>query len=212
MIQKQMLYSKKIAARKKREQEELSISVMDLSSSGEALPEAMPYHRMNSLEMWEKEHKQVMLDLQKWPMEISDALKKCKRLRKENKTYSCLHSQMAQELPELKNSIHVLRAEKRKLREEQIALQETCEEVKRLLKEVRETVCDPCAEQQQEQKSLDEGLKNLLKQKEMVTQQREKLQHQISVPEMRSENLQSESEQVTVQNESLLQSELPQQV
>ena len=50
-------------------------------------PRAMPYHRMNSLEMWEKEHKQVMLDLQKWPMEISDALKKCKRLRKENKTY-----------------------------------------------------------------------------------------------------------------------------
>ncbi|KAK7795033.1 hypothetical protein U0070_006264 [Myodes glareolus] len=39
MIQKQMLYSKKITARKKREQEELSISVMDLSSSGEALPE-----------------------------------------------------------------------------------------------------------------------------------------------------------------------------
>ena len=38
---------------------------------------------------------------------------------------------------------------------------------------------------EQEQKSLDEGLKNLLKQKEMVTQQREKLQHQISVPEMR---------------------------
>ena len=63
--------------------------------------------------------------------------------------FSCLHSQMAQELPELKNSIHGLRAEKRKLREEQIALQETCEEVKRLLKEVRETVCDPCAEQQQ---------------------------------------------------------------
>ena len=48
---------------------------------------AMPYHRMNSLDMRENEHKQVMLDLQKWPMEISDALKKCKRLRKENKTY-----------------------------------------------------------------------------------------------------------------------------
>ena len=63
--------------------------------------------------------------------------------------FSCLHSQMAQELPELKNSTHVLRAEKRKLREEQIALQETCEEVKRLLKEVRETVCDPCAEKHQ---------------------------------------------------------------
>ncbi|KAK7796196.1 hypothetical protein U0070_005780 [Myodes glareolus] len=39
IIQKQMLYSKKIAARKKREQAELSKSVMDLSSPGEALPE-----------------------------------------------------------------------------------------------------------------------------------------------------------------------------
>lgn len=48
---------------------------------------AMPYHRLNSLEMQEKEHKQVMLDLQKWPMEISDALDKCKRLREENESY-----------------------------------------------------------------------------------------------------------------------------
>ena len=41
---------------------------------------------------------------------------------------------------------------------------------------------------EQEQKSLDEGLKKPLKQKELVTQHRdlaEKLQHQISVPEMR---------------------------
>ena len=47
-------------------------------------PGAMPYHRLNSLEMRKKEHKQVMLDLQKWPMEISDALDKYKRLREEN--------------------------------------------------------------------------------------------------------------------------------
>ncbi|CAO2591009.1 Disks large homolog 5 [Lemmus lemmus] len=139
--------------------------------------------------MREKEHKQVMSDLQKWPMEISDALKKCKRLRKENKTYNYLHSQILRELPELKNSIRVLRAKKRKLWEEHIALQESCEEVKKLLKEVREKICDPCAEKHQEQESLDERLKNLLKQ-EMVGQQRdlaEKLQHQISVPEMRIE-------------------------
>ncbi|KAM7321524.1 hypothetical protein ACRRTK_019616 [Alexandromys fortis] len=175
----------------------------------------MPYHRLNSLEMREKEHKQVMSDLQKWPMEISDALKKCKRLRKENKTYSYLHSQIGPELPELKNSIHVLRAEKRKLWEEQIALQESCEEVKKLLKELREKICDPCAEKHQEQESLDERLKNLLKQEELATQKRdlaEKLQHHISVPEMRSENLQCEVKQVTAQDESLLQTELLQQV
>lgn len=168
--------------------------------------------RMNSLEMRENEHKQVMSDLQKWPMEISDASKKCKGLRKQNKTYSYLHSQIGRELPELKNRIHVLRAKKRTLWEEQIALQESCEEGKRLLKELRE-ICDPCAEKHQEQESLDEKLKNLLKQEKLSTQKRdfaEKLQHHISVPKMRSENL--ECEVVTAQDESLLQTELPQQV
>ena len=41
---------------------------------------------------------------------------------------------------------------------------------------------------EQEQESLDEGLKNVLKQKELVTQHgdlAEKLQHHGSVPEMR---------------------------
>ena len=50
-------------------------------------PGDMPYHRLYSLEMLKKEHKQVTLDLQKWPMEVSDALKKCKQLGKVNKTY-----------------------------------------------------------------------------------------------------------------------------
>ena len=63
--------------------------------------------------------------------------------------FSYLHSQIGRELPELKDTIHVLRAKKRKLWEEQIALQESCEEVKKLLKELREKICDPCAEQHQ---------------------------------------------------------------
>ena len=45
------------------------------------------YHRLNSLEMLKKEHKEVMLDLQKWPMDICYTLNKCKQLRKENKPY-----------------------------------------------------------------------------------------------------------------------------
>ncbi|KAM7321604.1 hypothetical protein ACRRTK_019696 [Alexandromys fortis] len=166
----------------------------------------MHYHRLNSLEMREKEHKQVMLDLQKWPMEISDALDKCKRLREENESYSLVQ----RDLTELENNVHMLRVEKRKMWEEQTALQESCEEVKKLLKELREKICDPCAEQQQEQESLDDSLKNLGKQKELVTQQRdlpEKLHNHVNVLEVRSENLQSELEQATPQDESLLPTE-----
>lgn len=39
--------------------------------------------------------------------------------------------------------------ENRLLRKQKTELQESCEEVKRLLKEVHEKSCDPCAEQQQ---------------------------------------------------------------
>nr|XP_048285056.1 golgin subfamily A member 6-like protein 7 [Myodes glareolus] len=170
-------------------------------------------NRLNSLEMREKEHKQVMLDLQKWPMEISDTLHKCKRLRDENESYSYLHSLVQRDLTELENNVHMLRVEKRKMWEEQIELQESCEEVKRLLKEIREKICDPCVVQQQEEESLDR-VKNLGKQKELITQERdlpEKPYNHVNISEMRSENLQSELEQATAQDESLLPTELLQQ-
>ncbi|OBS68157.1 hypothetical protein A6R68_03307, partial [Neotoma lepida] len=138
--------------------------------------------RLNSLEKLKKEHKQVMLDLQKLPMEISDALNKVEQLTEENKSLSLV----LQDLTELKKNVHELRLEKRKLLEEKIALQESCEEVKKLLKEAHEKICDPCAEQHQEQEILDERLQHLLKQNELVTQQRdlaEKLQIHLSVTE-----------------------------
>ncbi|KAM7321516.1 hypothetical protein ACRRTK_019608 [Alexandromys fortis] len=171
-------------------------------------------NRLNSLELREKEHKQMILDLQKWPMEISGALDKYKRLREENESYSFLHSLVQRDLTELENNVHMLRVKKRKMWEEQIALQESCEEVKKLLKEVCEKISGPCAEQQQEQESLDDRLKNLGKQKELATQQRdlpEKLHNHVNVPEMRSENLQFELEQATPQDESLLPTEQLQQ-
>lgn len=50
-------------------------------------PGAMPYHRLNfELEMLTMEHNQLMSDLQKLPMEISDALDKCKRLMEETES------------------------------------------------------------------------------------------------------------------------------
>ncbi|OBS77806.1 hypothetical protein A6R68_19804 [Neotoma lepida] len=49
---------------------------------------AMPDHRLNfELEMLNMEHKKVMLDLEKFPKEISEALYKCKLLTEE--TVSC---------------------------------------------------------------------------------------------------------------------------
>ncbi|CAH7125090.1 Gm3138 [Phodopus roborovskii] len=105
-------------------------------------------NRLRSLEMLKKEHKQVMLDLQKLPVEISDALNKCKRLTEENESYIYLNSLVLQELTPLKTNVHVLRLENGKLLEEQIGLEESCEEVKKLFKEIHE-ISDPCVEQHQ---------------------------------------------------------------
>ncbi|XP_059136277.1 disks large homolog 5-like [Peromyscus eremicus] len=167
-------------------------------------------NRMDSLEMLKKEHKQVMSDLQKLPVEIIDALNRCKRLVEEKESYSLKLRDLAQ----LKRNVCELRLENRKLWEEQVALQESCEEVRKLLKEAHEKICDPCAEQQQEQESLDERLKDLLKQKEPVPQQgdlADKLHCHFYISEKRSDSLPSELEQATVQDESLLQTELLQE-
>ncbi|KAL1789511.1 Disks large-like 5 [Sigmodon hispidus] len=170
----------------------------------------MPYHRANfELEMLEVEHKQAMSDMQKLPMEISEALDKCKKLIEESEYFSCLYVKVLRDWPQLKKTVHVLRIKNGLLQREKTELQETCEEVKRLLKEAYEEICDPCAEEHQEPEGTDERLENLLKQKEPVTQERdsaEKLQHHFS---QKIWNLSLEP--ATAQDESLLQTELLQQ-
>ncbi|XP_076400926.1 disks large homolog 5-like isoform X1 [Peromyscus maniculatus bairdii] len=172
-------------------------------------------NRLNfETEMLEMEHKQVMLALQEMPLEMSEALDKCKGLIEETEYFSYLNGQILPECNQLRNNVHVLRHQNMLLWKEQIEEHETCEQLKKLLKEAHEKMCDPCAEQHQEQESLDEKLKGLLNQKELVTQQRdlaEKLQHHFRVYEMRSENLQHDLEHVTAPDESLLQRELLQQ-
>ncbi|XP_059130080.1 disks large homolog 5-like isoform X3 [Peromyscus eremicus] len=64
---------------------------------------------------------------------------------------SYLHSQVLRDWTQRKESVHVLRLKNRQLWKEQIELQESCEELKRLLKEAHEMICDPSAEQQQVQ-------------------------------------------------------------
>ncbi|XP_076410483.1 disks large homolog 5-like [Peromyscus maniculatus bairdii] len=105
----------------------------------------------------------------------------------------------------------MLKKNNRKLHGEQILLQESCKEARRLCEEAHEKIYDLCTKQQQEHQRLEENLQSLMKQKELLTRQRDlaaKLQHPFPVSQMRFENLQQELEQTTAQDESLLQMEL----
>lgn len=55
--------------------------------------------------------------------------------------FSYLHSLVLQDLTQLKENVRVLRLKNRLLQKEKIELQESCEEVKRLIKEVIEKIC-----------------------------------------------------------------------
>ncbi|KAL1775370.1 Disks large-like 5 [Sigmodon hispidus] len=179
-----------------------SYTNLDMNNSGHGL------HRLKSFQRINRKHKLVFTNLQKFSMEINDALKEYKQLTEEKLCYS---SQDLQNLTELKNNVHVLRLENRKLRNDKIALQDSCEEVKKLIKEVCEMIC---AEQHQEQEGMDERVKDLLKHHKLETQQmdmEEKLQHHFKISERRSESLQSELEHSTDHVESLLKTDMLQQ-
>ncbi|CAH7488164.1 AABR07016976.1 [Phodopus roborovskii] len=105
-------------------------------------------NRLNfELEMLNMEHNQVMSDLQKLPMEMSDALDKCKVLIEETESFSYYHGQVLREWIQLKKNVHMSRLRNRWLRKEQIELHESCEEMKSLFKEIHEKICDLRAEQ-----------------------------------------------------------------
>ncbi|MEJ1271152.1 putative gene 8220 [Cricetulus griseus] len=152
-------------------------------------PGAMPYHRLNSeLEMVKMEHQKEMSDMKKFPKEISEALCKCKVLTEKTNSYSIHHSQLLSEWTQLKEKVSMLKEDNRKLKREQILLQESCEEAKRLCKESYEKIYDLWTKQQQDHEILEENLLSLMKQKELVTQQRDlavKLQHHFTESQMR---------------------------
>ncbi|XP_076416454.1 uncharacterized protein LOC143270413 [Peromyscus maniculatus bairdii] len=105
----------------------------------------------------------------------------------------------------------MLLEDKKKLQGEQILLQDSCEEAKRLCEEAHGKMYDLWTRQLQEHQRLKEHLQSLMKQKELFTRQRDlavKLQHHFTVSQMRFENFQQELEQTTAQEESLLQKEL----
>ncbi|KAM7331735.1 hypothetical protein ACRRTK_008443 [Alexandromys fortis] len=146
-------------------------------------------NRLNfELEMVNMEHKKVLLDLRKFPMEMREALSKCKELTEETVSYSILHNQLLSERTQLKKKVSMLREENQKLWREQISLQEFCEKVKNLYEETDEKFCELCAEESEKQDLLEERKQSLLKLKDLVTKHielAEKLQNPFAVSQMR---------------------------
>ncbi|XP_037057629.1 uncharacterized protein LOC119087098 [Peromyscus leucopus] len=165
----------------------------------------------SELEMLKTQHKKEMSDVKKFPKKICEASYKCKELSEQTNSYRTLYSQLLSEWTRLMEKVSMLKEDNRKLHGEQILLQESCEEARRLCEEAHEKIYDLWTKQQQEHQRLEEDLQSLMKQKELLTRQRDlaaKLQHHFTVSQMRFENLQQELEQTTAQDESLLQMEL----
>ncbi|KAM7318265.1 hypothetical protein ACRRTK_023002 [Alexandromys fortis] len=134
--------------------------------------------------------------------------------QKETSELEKFHNRLLRERTQMKEKVAMLREDNRKLQQEQIFLQESCEETKRLCEEALEKIGDLLTKQQQEHQRLEEHLQFLLKQKELGTQLRDlagKQQHHFTESQTRFEHLQHELEQTTAQEESLLQMELLQQ-
>ncbi|XP_050999301.1 disks large homolog 5-like [Acomys russatus] len=162
-------------------------------------------NRLNfELAILNMEHQKVMLALQKLPKELREAWDKYKELAQE--TESCCR--LLIEWTKLKHAVKSLRRENRKLQREQVLLQKSWEETKRLCEEAHEKICGPWAKQQQDQDGLEKRPQDPTKQKELVTQQKdlaEKMQHQLGVSEMSSEIRQYGPEEASAQDESSLQ-------
>ncbi|XP_059130010.1 disks large homolog 5-like isoform X1 [Peromyscus eremicus] len=170
-----------------------------------------PYHRPNPF--WEKlkmEHQQVMSHLQKFEKENLEVSQKLSELTKEKDFLCDLQSRLLMEQSQLKKKLDMLRQQKENLLEDCVVLKHHLGDLQVLSKD-QEEISDLQNQQQQEQQRMEERLQSLLKQRELVTQQKHltiKLQHHLTVSQMRSENLQQELEQSTAQDESLLPTEL----
>ncbi|XP_059108424.1 disks large homolog 5-like isoform X1 [Peromyscus eremicus] len=166
---------------------------------------------ISELEMLKTQHEKEMSDVKKFPKEICEASYKCKELSEQTNSYRTLYSQLLSEWTQLMEKVSMLKEDNLKQQGEQILLQESCEEARRLCEKAHGMIYDLWTKQQQEHQRLEENLQSLRKQKELLTQQRDlavKLQHHFTVSQMRFENLQQELEQTTAQDESLLQMEL----
>nr|XP_042126310.1 disks large homolog 5-like [Peromyscus maniculatus bairdii] len=112
---------------------------------------------------------------------------------------------------QLKDQVAMLRQENKNRTEDWVLLKIHLEALKLMCEDQEKETSYLQNQQQQEFERLEGSLQVLLKQKQMITQEKilaEKLQHHFEVSQMRSENLTHDLEQATAQDESLLQKEL----
>ncbi|XP_076400887.1 disks large homolog 5-like [Peromyscus maniculatus bairdii] len=157
------------------------------------------------------EHEEVMNDLQRLQNENKEASEKVDELANLTVFYRGLHSQVLMEHTQLKEQVAMLRQENNNRTEDWVLLKIHLEALKLMCEDQEEETSDLQNQQQQAFERLEGSLQVLMKQKEMITQEKdlaEKLQHHFEVSQMRSEKLIHELEQDTAQDESLLQKRL----
>ncbi|XP_076400739.1 disks large homolog 5-like [Peromyscus maniculatus bairdii] len=157
------------------------------------------------------EHEEVMTDLQRLQNENTEASEKVDELANLTVLYRGLHSQVLMEHTQLKEQVAMLRQENQNRTEDWVLLKIHLEALKLISEDQEEEPSYLQTQQQQAFERLEGSLQVLMKQKEMITQEKdlaEKLQHHFEVSKMRSEKLTHELEQATAQDESLLQKEL----
>ncbi|XP_051030727.1 disks large homolog 5 [Phodopus roborovskii] len=191
-------------------------------------PGSSPDHRPNPFyKKLKTEHKEIMEELQSLQNKNTKASEKLDDLAKETGFYrggkrslagpyyteglsSGLHSRLLMEQTTLKKKVDMLRQENKKQMEDWFLLKHHLRELKLICKKQKEKTSDLQTKQKEFQR-LEENLQILLKQKEMLSQEKdlaEKVQHHFEIYQMRSEKFKHELEQATAQDESLLQKEL----
>ncbi|XP_052608939.1 uncharacterized protein LOC128119611 isoform X2 [Peromyscus californicus insignis] len=104
---------------------------------------------ISELEMLKIQHEKEMSDVKKFPKEITEASYKCKELSEQTNSYRTLYSQLLRERTQLKEKVSMLKEDNRKLQGEQILLQESCDEARRLSVEAYGKTYDLWTKQQQ---------------------------------------------------------------
>ncbi|XP_076410477.1 disks large homolog 5-like [Peromyscus maniculatus bairdii] len=176
--------------------DKLTLQLQMLTNERNELLELLALYNNNELnnrlkseiDMLKTQHKKEMSDVKKFLKEVCEASYKCKKLSEQTNSYHTLYSQLLSEWTQLREKVSMLKEDNRKLHGEQISLQESCEEARRLCEKAHEKMYDLWTKQQQEHQRLEEDHQSLMKQKELLTRQRDlaaKLQHHFTVSQMR---------------------------
>ncbi|XP_059108411.1 uncharacterized protein LOC131901197 isoform X2 [Peromyscus eremicus] len=104
---------------------------------------------ISELEMLKTQHEKEMSDVKKFPKEICEASYKCKELSEQTNSYRTLYSQLLSEWTQLMEKVSMLKEDNLKQQGEQILLQESCEEARRLCEKAHGMIYDLWTKQQQ---------------------------------------------------------------